>query len=164
MSHNSFSQKEQGVTLVELLAAITITTLIGLIAYSVLFSGFKTYERVKAEDTIRDEADVIMVQLISSLYTEKEADITKKVLNDNESGNSYLEFNGGEQTGFYNGLIYIKGEAISVLQSDDIILHKDSKMNEVDQGQYEIILALEHVPSGRKMVTQSEVSLIRSSD
>lgn len=122
--------KEKGITVVELLAAITITSIIGIVAYSVLFSGFSTYDRVKAEAELRDEADLIITSFINEMFTLKSDEI------DNEDGNitntangSYLQLKDGTKIGFENNQPIIRDRMINI--SNDIRLTDGSKIKKL---------------------------------
>src|SRR5690625_3854869 len=80
-----YKSDEAGLSLVELLAALTIASIIGVIAYSILFGGFKTYDRVKIQAELRDEADVIMAELISNLFTIKSSEVIERHFPENNS-------------------------------------------------------------------------------
>lgn len=82
-------KNEKGVTLTELLAAIVLAAIIGIIGYNILFSGFSTMERVKTEAALRDEADLIMASFIEELYTKKMPEIQ---FHHSEDGNYYFFF------------------------------------------------------------------------
>ena len=82
-------KNEKGVTLTELLAAIVLAAIIGIIGYNILFIGFATMERVKTEAALRDEADLIMASFIEELYTKKMPEIQ---FYNSEDGNYYFFF------------------------------------------------------------------------
>src|SRR5690625_1774085 len=154
---------ESGLTLIELLATLAITTMIGLVAYAVLYNGFKTYDRVKVETALRDEADIIMAELISHMYTLRTSDIQSKQLDENNEGNYYLLLNSGEKLGFYQGKLYLNGDDGKALQSDFIQLGKQTEIQERSEGQFHIILSLEWVSSGQTLTIESEIGIIKDS-
>ncbi len=59
-----------GVTLVELLVVLAISTVILGIAYGVIITGYKTYEKISIEGAIRDEGDYVISQIIQLFYTD----------------------------------------------------------------------------------------------
>lgn len=65
-----YLKNHTGITLVELLIVIAISTLILGIAYGVMITGYKTYEKISVEGAIRDEADYVISQLIQTFYSE----------------------------------------------------------------------------------------------
>lgn len=67
-------KSETGITLVEVLATLVIMTIIGTLAYTILFQGYNNYNRVKIETELRDEADLIMANYISDFYVMKKTE------------------------------------------------------------------------------------------
>jgi prepilin-type N-terminal cleavage/methylation domain-containing protein len=62
-------RKEQGLTLLELIVALTLfAMIIGIISGLTMF-GVRSYHKIKIENSLRDEADIIMSSIISELYT-----------------------------------------------------------------------------------------------
>ncbi|HLS20582.1 MAG TPA: prepilin-type N-terminal cleavage/methylation domain-containing protein [Bacillota bacterium] len=155
-----YKSDEAGLSLVELLAALTIASIIGVIAYSILFGGFKTYDRVKIEAELRDEADIIMAELISDLFTVKSSKIVERYFPENGTDNYYLTLTDGEIVGFYNNKIYVTTGPLNVLQNKSIKLGPDSKITEVAHGQFHIYLSLIHSESGQQLMTESEIAII----
>lgn len=155
---------ERGLTLVEVLAVFVITVIIGLIAYSVLFSGFRTYERVNIEASLRDEADLIMSELIGEIFYLKESEIANKRFPEPGTKNYYFELNDGKRTGFIDGKLVIEDEEKSnVLNSGFIRLDQNNtKIEEVDPdtGQYRIVLTLVHGENEQTLTTESEIVTI----
>lgn len=71
----SLFNNERGITLVELLLAIVISTLVLGIAYGLLLMGMKTYEKVGIEQGLRDEADYVVAQIMQTFYDGEISDI-----------------------------------------------------------------------------------------
>lgn len=153
---------EKGLTLVELLAVLVIVVIIGGIAYSVLLTGFKTYDRVKVESNLRDEADLIMAEIIKDVFVLKESEIEHKRFPD-ASNNYYLETDDGNKYGFIDGKLFLVEEQKNVLQSELIKLSNDTKIEEIDKGQYRITLSLEWTENGQKLTMVSEIGTIKDS-
>jgi|SRR5690625_672068 len=160
MSSMKYKSKEAGLSLVELLAALSLASIIALIAYGVLFGGFKTYDRVNIEATLRDEADYIMAELISDLFTLKSSDINERHLPESGTNNYYLTLTNGDIIGFYEEKVYVTKGPLSVLQDDSVTLSSNSKITEVSEGQFHIYLTLTHLESGQKLSTESEIAII----
>lgn len=60
---------QQGFTLIELIAAITLFSMIvGIISMVTMF-GFRSYHKITIENSLRDDADIIMSSIINELYT-----------------------------------------------------------------------------------------------
>lgn len=156
--------KEAGLTLVELLAALTLASIIAIIAYGILFGGFKTYDRVKTEIDLRDEADVIMATLMSDLFTLKESEIQERHLPEHGTNNYYLVLTDETKIGFYQGQVYVVDGVLSALQGQSMSLSSNTKMSEVAPGQFHIFLTIKDVASGKKLTTESEISIINDVD
>ena len=158
-----YLKNERGLSLVELLATLVITSMIGIIVYAILFNGFKTYDRVKIESELRNEADIIMAELISDLFTLRSSEIISKHLPQNHSNNYFIESNKGI-TGFYEGKVYLKDESTKALQTGLIKLGNDSKITEMDNGRFHISLTLEWTENKQTLMTKSEVSIINDTE
>lgn len=59
---------ERGLTLIELLVGLAITSVIAASAYGVFTAGTKAYKRIGIENQLRSEADVIMTTIFNELY------------------------------------------------------------------------------------------------
>lgn len=84
--------QDAGFTLVELIASITIfTILVGLISV-ITFSGLREYNRITIENALRDEGDLIMSSIMTELYTFAPESIENSkegiVLSRGQAGNS----------------------------------------------------------------------------
>lgn len=154
---------ERGLSLPEVLATFTIMSIIGLILFGILFSGIKTYDRVKAEEMLRDEADIIIAHLIRDFYTVKESEITEKHLHANDSISYYIELDGNRVLGFVNGEVYTTNGNLSVLQEDDMTLTKETNIIETAKGHFKITLGLKHLNTNKKLTTVTEVSIVTDS-
>lgn len=114
-----------GVTLIELLATLAIVGIIAGLAFSIFFQGLSSYERIKMEAELRDEADVIMSNFIKNIFTLKESEIDSlTTVCSNNSPNSYIKLseNGiSYNTGFFNNQILINNVPI-ILQSNKVSL------------------------------------------
>ena len=151
---------ESGLTLIELLATLVITTMIGLVAYAVLHNGFKTYDRVKIETALRDEADIIMAELMSHMFTLKTSEIESRHLHENNAPNNYLLLKNGEKLGFFEGKLHVDGQQNKALVSDHIQLGEETEIKEVTETQFHITLSLEWVESGQTLTIESEIGII----
>ena len=54
---------ESGITLIEVLATLTITAIIGSVVYGVLFQTLHANEKTKSHNELRQEANIVMTQL-----------------------------------------------------------------------------------------------------
>ncbi|SDF21763.1 prepilin-type N-terminal cleavage/methylation domain-containing protein [Fontibacillus panacisegetis] len=62
-------RSEQGYTLVELIAAITLVSLIAGVIFTAITFGINSYQKIQIENELRDEADLVMSTVINELYT-----------------------------------------------------------------------------------------------
>lgn len=98
-------KSETGITLVEVLATLVIMTIIGTLAYTILFQGYNNFNRVKVETELRDEADLIMANYISDFYVMKKTET--KLSNSCVNGfvNSSVTVTKGISTPYRTGVI-----------------------------------------------------------
>jgi prepilin-type N-terminal cleavage/methylation domain-containing protein len=75
--------EQKGVTLIELLAAITLTTIVIAIAFSALFSAIKIYKDNQAQARLQQEADIILSHL--NQMNEKQNEITIRLSPDSRT-------------------------------------------------------------------------------
>ncbi|WP_172198309.1 type II secretion system protein [Saccharibacillus qingshengii] len=61
--------REEGVTLIELIAVLSIMSIILGIISTTIFFGFRSYNRISVENNLRDQGDVLMSSIITELYT-----------------------------------------------------------------------------------------------
>ncbi|OWA36215.1 hypothetical protein B9G55_10225 [Saccharibacillus sp. O16] len=61
-------RREEGVTLIELIAVLSIMGLVLGIISTTIFFGFRSYNRISVENNLRDQGDVIMSSIITELY------------------------------------------------------------------------------------------------
>lgn len=59
---------ERGLTLIELLVGLAITSIIAASAYGVFTAGTKAYKRIGIENQLRSEADILMTTIFNELY------------------------------------------------------------------------------------------------
>lgn len=64
-------------TLIELIASISIMSMALLAIYGVIHFGFNTYHKVTIENSLRDEGDLIMSTVISQLYDKGAKSVTQ---------------------------------------------------------------------------------------
>ncbi|MBB3108735.1 prepilin-type N-terminal cleavage/methylation domain-containing protein [Paenibacillus phyllosphaerae] len=65
---HSGSASEKGFTLVELIASLTLLSVVLGVIYSSITFGLNTYNKVRIENSLRDEGDLIMSSIITQLY------------------------------------------------------------------------------------------------
>ncbi len=155
---------ERGITLPELLAVFVILGFLSIVIISFLINGFKQQARLQIEAELRDEADIIMAELISDIYTLKKSDLKEEHFPQSGTNNYYFELLDGEKVGFIDGEIQLKsGDSVS-LTTNKIVLEKQSKIELIDEakGLYRITLVLKKAGEGvgQTLTTESEVSII----
>ncbi|WAA08868.1 PulJ/GspJ family protein [Fervidibacillus albus] len=150
----------KGLTLVELLATITILSIIGVLIYSVLFNGMKSYERTMEESKLRDEADYIMANLIDHFFSIKVSDVIE--LPDANGGKNYVTIlqNGEEKIfGFKNGDVYVSGEKLALLDSN-VQITDESTIIPMNESEFAVKLVLQMKDSERTMELTSVINII----
>ena len=69
------NKDEKGFTLIELLAVIVILAIVMVSVTVIMVKSITKYDTISAEIHLRDEADLVMSQLYSSLYKLKESQV-----------------------------------------------------------------------------------------
>lgn len=64
---NRFVRNQKGLTLIELLMAITISSIIIVTIYSVFLTGIKAYQKIGIEGFLRDEADYVLSMIVNEM-------------------------------------------------------------------------------------------------
>lgn len=172
---NKSNTNEFGLTLVELLVAIALTSLIFTFATSILVKGMNHYKTISMETVLRDEADFIMAKFYRELYTLKETEI-EKLAQDNKisedvyrdnyilykektlPNNSKVKY----RTGFIDQKIYYENEEYK-FQNNKIRLNTDthkSTIKKTSDGIYEIKLVLYMEEKNKFMEFSTEISTV----
>ncbi|CAI6040870.1 prepilin-type N-terminal cleavage/methylation domain-containing protein [Cohnella sp. JJ-181] len=60
--------EERGLTLVELIATVSVFSIVMLAIYGIIHFGLGTYHRITIENSLRDEGDLLMSSVITELY------------------------------------------------------------------------------------------------
>jgi prepilin-type N-terminal cleavage/methylation domain-containing protein len=102
---------QSGLTLIEMLVTIVIFSIIGSLLYTVLINGLNTELRIHTETLIRDEADLVMSQIVNELYALPALKI-KDVSTENENLISYKLEDTTKTLGFIGKEAKIDGSAI----------------------------------------------------
>lgn len=133
-----FVTSETALTLVELLTALTLYSLILLLLSSTYTFGVRAYERITVEGALRDEADYMMTTILNALYelgpqdqpTQNPTDGSVTFTNTDRFGlNNHTELVAGSQVKktltilFKDNVIYLKK---ATLQPDGTILSQTS--------------------------------------
>ncbi|MED5018416.1 type II secretion system protein [Paenibacillus chibensis] len=62
-------RREEGFTLLEMIATLTVMSLVLGLVYSLTVFGMRSYHKISIENSLRDEADLMMSAVITELYT-----------------------------------------------------------------------------------------------
>ncbi|MFJ7744240.1 PilW family protein [Peribacillus sp. NPDC097295] len=84
---------EKGLSLIEILLAVTITTFISGIIYSLFITGMSLYQKIEIEGQLRDDADYIATMIMNELTTNQ----PKYVTSLNEDGKNGVRLNVAEE-------------------------------------------------------------------
>lgn len=160
----NFPHNEKGMTLIELLATVVITTIIAMLAFSLLINGLNATKTIQKEITLRDEADYLMAALVKQLYTTKESKIEHHYLPQNGTKDYYLAIQTDEEgiekftkTGFIQNELIINDQAINV-QNSDVKIDDSSTIKMTDNGEYEVVLVLQF--NNNKTVFKNSIKTI----
>ncbi|MDM5315091.1 prepilin-type N-terminal cleavage/methylation domain-containing protein [Fictibacillus sp. b24] len=106
-------RNQKGLTLIESLLSLVLFSIIGTVVYFVLLSGLNTEKKIYNETLIRDEADLVMSQIIDALYTAP----VSKVKNASTGSQNVLVYeinqNSSKTVGFLDHVPVIDGQPIS---------------------------------------------------
>ena len=86
---NKKYKNENGLSLVELLAAIVLIGFVSILLFSMTIKAIENNRIISQETILRDEADIIVSKFIKQLYSTRQDHIIYNITTD--SGNSYLE-------------------------------------------------------------------------
>ena len=62
-------QRDDGYSLIELIAALSLLTIVMGVIYSTITFGVNAYHRVQIQNSLRDEGDLAMSSMMTKLYT-----------------------------------------------------------------------------------------------
>ena len=84
---------EKGLSLIEILLAVTITTFISGVIYSLFITGLSLYQKIQIEGQLRDDADYIATMIMNELTTNQPKYVTPL----NEDGKNGIRLNVEEE-------------------------------------------------------------------
>lgn len=120
---------EKGLTLIESLLSLVLFTIIGTVVYFVLLNGLTTEKKIYTETLIRDEADLVMSQIIDNLYTATNTKV-KAVTGQQNMLIYQIDNNTSRTVGFLNNQPVVNGQSISTnefnFNNSSITLKDDS--------------------------------------
>ena len=160
---NKRLKNEEGITLPELLAVFVIIGILGTVIISFLLSGLQAQSRIQLESELRDEADIIMGELISDFYTLKASEIVAHHLPEPKTKNYYLQLTNGRILGFKDGKVHLKDQSTVSLTRDNIYLGDGTKIviEDRSKGLYHITLVLKTDIKDQELKTESTIAIIR---
>ena len=163
---NKILRNKKGLTLIELLSAVTLTSLIFIFAGSFLVKGINHYNNISNEIALRDEADIIMSNLVRTLYTTKESTILLREFPKKNTNDYYLEMKPGgvaSRIGFVNQTLRINHSVINIA-NPKIEISRDSKIEKVvskkDIPIYRVTLVLSIVDKNKQMIFVNDIRTI----
>lgn len=120
---------QKGLTLVELLATIVISSFVVIFSTSLLINAMQTQKNINSNIVIRDEADYIMANLLKAIYTTKESEVT--FVKEPDKNNYYFKKTSDSSilTGFYNNKIFINGSELNLNDSRVKIIWQEKNAN-----------------------------------
>lgn len=95
------TKSERGITLIELLAAITILSFIGIIIWNAFFQGYQFSKKAISKNFMIQESNIVITNLTRIHQKSKQYTITNTDSNC-EITISYIDKNGANQTEVYN--------------------------------------------------------------
>jgi prepilin-type N-terminal cleavage/methylation domain-containing protein len=94
---NKAMKDEQGLTLIEVLAALMITGMVASILYSFLLMGITMYKKVSVETQLRNQANVMFSRLVNelreSVYVTNSTTVPGQIIlvKNSRSSNNYIK-------------------------------------------------------------------------
>ncbi len=120
---------QKGLTLIESLLSLVLFSIIGTVVYFVLLNGLTTEKKIYTETLIRDEADLVMSQIIDNLYTATNTKV-KAVTGQQNMLIYQIDNNTSRTVGFLNNQPVVNGQSISTnefnFNNSSITLKDDS--------------------------------------
>jgi prepilin-type N-terminal cleavage/methylation domain-containing protein len=120
---------QKGLTLIESLLSLLLFSIIGTVVYFVLLNGLTTEKKIYTETLIRDEADLVMSQIIDNLYTATNTKV-KAVTGQQNMLIYQIDNNTSRTVGFLNNQPVVNGQSISTnefnFNNSSITLKDDS--------------------------------------
>ena len=170
-------KNNRGITLLEVLAVLTLTALIFALATPLLINGINRYNDIHTENALRDEADLIMSKFFLEIYSLKESEIKKLswLEPSHNSSNYYIEYekaytnpstnNDELQTytlGFKENVLYFKGESYQFSNSHIQLSPKvnSSFIEKFGDNNYRITLELYNSKKNKYTIFINEIQSI----
>jgi len=151
-------QNQHGLSLVELLALLVISSIMSVLVIGILVNALNTEKKVKVDTQLREEADFYMASLINTIYTMKESEVCR------EERDFYFETDcSGESklTGFLQEAdgstsLYVDGRKLSGAYSQ-ITIDSSSRLSK-KKNIFTVMLVLNY--NGKSKTFHSEIQSI----
>ncbi|NIK77292.1 type II secretory pathway component PulJ [Paenibacillus castaneae] len=144
---------EEGISLIELIAAMALIAIFGGLIYSVITFGLNTYNKIEVENSLRDEADLLMSSVINDLYTIAPQMVRSLGTNGIQLIENEKESASAEKIYFENGSMHVQQGVIAIKSkvSDEssIKLVCETPGAGCRSGLIEIMLVLNQTYSGK---------------
>jgi prepilin-type N-terminal cleavage/methylation domain-containing protein len=109
---------QKGLTLIESLLSVVLFSIIGTVVYFVLLNGLNTEKKIYNETLLRDEADLVMSQIIDNIYTAPASKV-KDASTGRQNVMVYeINKNTSKTVGFIDNVPVINGQTISSEEFD----------------------------------------------
>lgn len=134
--YGRFLFNNRGLTLMEVLASLTITTLILGSAYGLFVSGINIYKRINGDIRLRDEADIIVANIMNEFYNDPISNIEACKDASNNPINNCIKIYNTETTKISVGNI---SNGVSITNKNELRNTKKLKILKVDGANIEIL-------------------------
>lgn len=143
---------EKGLTIIELIASLTVLALVVGILYSFTTFGLRSYHKVQIENSLRDEGDILMSSIISELYVFGPESISTQIKTAGtiDNGTLILSKRGAvdREIRILQGKLVIRDKLTgSPLESTDVIRGEISVKSKLRQPESEIKLTCLNIDS-----------------
>ncbi|EGL81587.1 hypothetical protein CathTA2_2950 [Caldalkalibacillus thermarum TA2.A1] len=114
--------RQKGLTLVEVLVALLIFSIIALLVMTVIVNSVNAFNKLKTEERLRAEADWIMTLFIRELYAARQLELVEEGVGEKDCLVKLYDQQGQllSSIGFVDGDAVIDGQ---VRQSEPFVLH-----------------------------------------
>ncbi len=147
---------ENGMSLVELLAGLTIASLIAILIFSNLVGGMKSYKNVNSQISLHDEANYIMTRFVNQFYQATSVKENKETAGLFEI-TKYKE-TGVTTLGFIEDKAYINNQEIN---SSAFSIDCAKSSIQANQNTVYITLAVKENATGKELVLNNKVSYVK---
>ncbi|RTE01415.1 prepilin-type N-terminal cleavage/methylation domain-containing protein [Paenibacillus whitsoniae] len=128
-------REDNGLSLIELIAVLTILSMVMGTIYGVITYGFTAYNKVTVENSLRDEADTVMSAIMTEMYTVGPTTI-ESIPNENGIQLTRKEITGNTITA--NSQIYLEAPDAEGLETKTQVVMGDYTKNPPERNIVEI--------------------------